>query len=296
MERRPLVALWRRLSLSVATLALFAPALRGQDREPELLRLQGVGPTGTRATVTESFSTFKFIVQNLDTSPREARVVVYYPEQEDVQFARDVWVPAQSAVTTWLPVGPAQKQSGKQGREIRMLLYDRTNGGDRLVLPPGTERIRSRAVIYTKREPTTALVRDPPSPVEDLSQAESVRFSHVVRNVIDMPDRISHVGDRTLPPTPEAFDGLDVLILAGNQLDGDPPGRAAVRRWVEQGGTLWVMLDHIQPDSAASVLGDDFDITEIDRVGLTTVLLTRPNGDTGWAARDEEKPVTLVRV
>jgi hypothetical protein len=288
LERRPLVAL--------VALVMLSPALSGQDRPSELLRLEGVGPTGPRTSVTESFTTYKFIVQNLDTSPREARVVVYYPEQEDVQYARDVWVPAQAALTTWLPVGPAPKQSGKEGREIRMLLYDRTNGGERLILPSSQERIRQRAVLYRKRDLTTAIIREPRMVDLNPSEAECVRFSNVVRNVLDLPDRVTFISDRTLPPAAEAFHGTDVLILAGSQFDADPPGRAAIRRWVEQGGTLWVMLDQCKPESAAPILGDDFDLTLVDRVGLTSVTLKKASGEMGWGTRTEEVPVELVRV
>lgn len=288
MERRPLS---RYLVLAAL---LFPAAALGQDGEP--LRLQGVGPAGTRASVTESFATYKFLVHNVGPTPREARVVVYYPEQEDVQYARDVWVPAMSALTSWVPVGPAPPQAGKEGREIRMLLYDRTGGQDRLVLPLTEERVRSRAVLYRKREPAVAIVRGPAgAETLEAESAESVHFSNVVRNTVDLPERISFVNDPTLPPTPETFDGIDVVILAGSGLDGDPAGRAALRRWVEAGGALWVMLDLATPQTVAAMLGDDADITVIDRVGLTTVTLKRANGDMGWGPRDEEEPVTLVR-
>ena len=96
---------------------------------PEPLRLDGVGPAGTRSSVTESYASFKFIVHNLGPTPRDARVVIHYPEQEGVQYARDVWVPPMSSLTSWVPVGPAPPQSAEIGREIRMLLYDRTGGG-----------------------------------------------------------------------------------------------------------------------------------------------------------------------
>ena len=191
-----------RLLLCLAASGLLTPALRGQDRDPELLRLQGVVPGGTRTTVTESPTAFQFTVLNFDTTPRDARVVVYYPEQEDVQYARDVWVPPLSALTTWLPVGPAPKQAGEVGREIRMLLFDRTNGGNRLVLPAGSERVRSRAVLYRKREQTVAVVLNLDDKI-DADADERVTFSHTVRNSIDLSDRLSFVNDGTLPPTAE---------------------------------------------------------------------------------------------
>ena len=264
---------------------------------PEPLRLDGVGPAGTRSSVTESYASFKFIVHNLGPTPRDARVVIHYPEQEGVQYARDVWVPPMSSLTSWVPVGPAPPQSAEIGREIRMLLYDRTGGGMRLVLPPTEERTRGRAILYRKREPTVTIIRSPDSvDPRDPNNAESVHFSNVVRNTLELPERAGYINVPMLPPTPETFDGIDVVIFAGTWLDGDPVGRAALRQWVAAGGALWVMLDQIKPDAVASLLGDDADVTVIDRVGLTRVELKRANGDAGWGPRDEERPVDLVRV
>src|SRR5205823_3019323 len=78
---------------------------------------------------------------------------------------------------------------------------------------------------------------------------------------------------------------------------GDPAGRQAVRRWVEQGGTLWVLLDQAGPEAVAPLLGDEFDLQVVDRVTLSTVRLHRAVDAPATAEpRDLERPVEQVRV
>ena len=71
------------------------------------------------------------------------------------------------------------------------------------------------------------------------------------------------------PPLPEAFDGIDHLVLASNRLADDPVGVRAVRQWLMRGGRLWVLLDRVDPDVLAPLLGDALDFQVVDRVSLT---------------------------
>src|SRR5262245_4812678 len=57
-------------------------------------------------------------------------------------------------------VGPAGVEGAGLSAEVEVLLYDRTDGQDRLVLPPTEERVRSRPVLYRSREPTTVIMLD----------------------------------------------------------------------------------------------------------------------------------------
>ena len=217
------------------------------DGEP--LQLRGMAIGGMRTSVTEGWGTVYVTVANTSATAREARVVLFYQSQPDVQYGRDLWVPAGSAMTAWMPIGPAPPARSQIGRELEFLLFDRTGGQNRLVLPASDERVRSRALFYRSRTPTTALFvdlsPDDPSAISrvDTVQGEALVFAHVIRHVSGMPEHLSVVTDGYLPPTPEAFDGIDQIILAGNRLGHDPPGRAALRQWVQQGGRLLVMLD-----------------------------------------------------
>jgi hypothetical protein len=292
----------RLFAIILGLLACSGPALRAQETDPKLLRAEGFIPTGPRSSVTESPGTLQVTVDNPDTTDKDARVVVFYSARRDVQYARDVWVPAHSSITTWIPIGPAPPAETLQSRQIEMLLYDRTGGAERLVLPPGEQKVRSRAVLYRKREATTAVMFDSVSnpvtgddnpPYAD-GVIELIRF---VRELPNLSDYVSFVPLGPLPPVPDAFAGIDVFVLAGNRLAQDPPGRAALRHWVEGGGTLWVMLDLVDPGVIAPILGADAPLAVVDRLGLTTIRLSRvPDNPAQAETQEVERPVDLVRV
>jgi hypothetical protein len=284
---------------ALAFIALAVPA--GPAQEKPLLLQVGM-PGGLRASVTESWGTLRFTLTNANSAPRQARIFVLYPGHDDTQFGRDVWIPAHSSLSGWVPIGPAPGEGPSLGREIQVLLYDRTDGQDVLILPPGELKVRGRPVAYRKREPTTAVVADVAAaegaPIErPQSATRALEFVHALRHTGGLSENVSVVPAGFLPPTPAAFDGIDHVVLASERLADDPPAQRALRHWVEQGGKLWVMLDLVRPQAVAPVLGDELDIQTIDRVSLTTVRVYRRDTDPRTApAREFDEPVDLVRV
>jgi hypothetical protein len=291
----------RRAVAALALLAAGAPAARAQDADSEPLRLVGVSG-GIRNAVTESEGTVRLEVANRGAEAREARVSVFYAGHQDVQYARDLHLPPHTIVTTWMTLGPAPQEPSPFRRDVEVVLRDRTGGGDRLVLPAGQERVRSRPMLYRRREATTAVLLDPvelsdPSVARPPDPDDPVVLLRSLREGQNLTEAVNVISERFLPPVPEAFDAMDVLVLAGNQLAADPGGARGVRRWVQQGGTLWVLLDRVDPATFAPLLGDDADVEVIDRVGLTTVRLHRLGEAPGaGGTRDHERPVELVRV
>jgi hypothetical protein len=278
--------------------AALAPAARGQDGP---LDLRGGMPTGPRTSVTERRAVLGFDLVNPALAPRDARITVYYDGRPAELFSRDVWVPGRAMVTTWLPVGPAPAQPFDLRRDINMVLADRTAG--RTVLRADEERVRNRLLPYRRREPTTALLTadapdpDPPQwPARHSASTRAFLAVRALRKAAGLPDAVAVPGRDFLPPAPDALDGVDHVVLADDRLAADPVGRAALRRWVIGGGKLWVMLDRVNPDDAAAIAGDDFDLRVIDRVGLTVVEPRRTAGGTPEPPRAVEEPVELVRV
>src|SRR4029077_7440226 len=71
------------------------------------------------------------------------------------------------------------------------------------------------------------------------------------------------------------------------------------RRWLERGGTVWVMLDLVEPEAIAPLLGDAFDFQVVDRVTLTSsTLVTDLAGQRQGEqqAQQHKRPVEFVRV
>jgi hypothetical protein len=280
---RPADIRWLRtfcyLLASIGIAFLSAATASAQQGEDLPLRLSGVNPDGIRTTATESWGAYSFALTNFTDKDRLGRVLVYFEHRPDVQYGRDVWVPAHSTRWSWLLVGPTEAQAGTGRREIGTLLYDRTDGQDRLILPPeAMGRIRSRAVAYREREPTTAILLDeegpdPPRyaqlPQPDSPNQESLSLARAFRLMVRQSGIVQRVERGQIAPMAKAFDGIDHFILASNRIADDPTGMRALRHWLQQGGKVWVMLDRVYPKTVAPLLGDALDFELVDRVDLT---------------------------
>src|SRR5262249_36831375 len=147
-----------------------APAQEGKTVP---LYLEAITLNSLHSYLTDSWVTVELTVANPNAESREGRVVIFYASQPDAQFARDIWVPGRSTMSTWLLVGPApKKESGVESEgsrspgprassmELQALIYERTGDKERLLLPKTEERVRTRAAIYKPREPVTSLMLD----------------------------------------------------------------------------------------------------------------------------------------
>ncbi len=286
-------------------LLLLAVPARGQPAQA--LRLDRLVPGGTRSTATESWGAYEVELTNRGDADRQARVLFSYDGQPDVQYGRDVWVPGHSTLKTWALAGPAPAQGPRISRDVRYFLYDRT-GGAEVRQSTGDERVTSRGVLYHPREPFTAVLLDdyvpegphsgrPPQPEPEAE--EIVRLVRVFRHAGGLPEDVFVLHPGPLPPTAEAFDGVDQLVIASNRVADDPAGLAALRGWVERGGRVWVLLDKVGPEVVAPLLGDGFDFEVVDRTSLTDFriepTLARKRGEAP-ERQTHERPVDFVRV
>jgi hypothetical protein len=307
--------------LACLAVALCAcPPAPAQEEDPPPLILDGLTPAGVRISATEAWGTFAFTLVNKADFDRQARVVLSYEGQPDVQYGRDVWVPAHSTLLSWVLVGPAPAQKDAKGqdaaigRELESLLYERRNGEYHLVLPPGESRRRTRGVPYRPRKVSTAIVLDPSFPDDNWTTAdestgrlpraasradEALEFAGLFRQALSLPDTVQILPPQALPVTAEAYDGIDHFIVASQRLARDTAGLLALRRWLERGGKVWVMLDLAEPEAVATLLGDAYDFQIVGRVGLTALTIEE-HGAFGTLKRQpeqrHEKPVDLVRV
>jgi hypothetical protein len=278
-----------------------------QESAPPPLRLDGMQPSGVRRTAAESWGAFEFHVTNITGIDRHARVVLFYDGEPDVQYGRELWVPPNSTISSWLLAGPAPPQEMHKSRDIQMLLYDLTDGQDLLMLPRTDERIRSRGVRYQKREPTTAILLDDPPmegpsfgrlPTPDSPAVEAVRLVRTFRYAAQLSGTVISVTSSQLPPNAEAFDGIDHFVLASRRILDDPAGLRALRHWVAHGGKLWVMLDLLDLDVVAPLLGDALDFQIADRVSLTKfgIQTFAVGRESQPSMHEHEQAITFARV
>lgn len=304
----------RNLALRVGLTALlsvlpYAPAA-AQERQAPLLRLEKMTPGGARATATDGWGAYDLAVINASDKDRMARVLVLFDERPDVQYGRDVWVPAHAVLETLMLVGPAPSHGRQMMRDVQSLLYERRDGAEHLMLPPGEERVRSRGITYRPRAAFTTILLDPESVVEpppgrlprpDSRDEEALHLARAFRlthNLSDIVPRLP-LPPGLLPPLEQTFDGIDHFILASNRIARDPGGMQALRRWLQQGGKVWVMLDLVEPDTLAPLLGDALDFAVVDRVSLTSFQIeTYPTSQRMFQppVQKHERPVGFVRV
>lgn len=268
------------------------------------LQMVGGLPNGVRASLTESWGSLGFILTNPNPEARLARLLAYFPEEPDRQYGRDVWLPGNASLTSWLLIGPAAPQKSKSAREVQFLFYDRTDGQDRLLLSPSGGRFRSQRVGYSSREPVTTLLMDPgdgeSKPEDPLGDhPEPLRVTEAFRECCGLSAIVSQIGENRLPPIPEAFEGIDHFVLASDRLAGDTAGMLALRHWVLRGGKLWIQLDRVSPETVALLLGGNPNMEIVDRTSLTSFAI-RTALVTPDRIEDEkqelEQPVEFVRV
>jgi hypothetical protein len=293
--------------LVCAALLLWGPTASAQERNPSLA-VGGLVPGGIRNSATESWGTYDFTLSNRTDTDRLGRVLVFFEGRPDLQYGRDVWLPAHSTLATWMFVGPAPEQEHANSRAIDSLLYDRSDSNDHLVLPSTEERVRSRLVLYRKREPyTTILLDDEPDedivfgrlPQPESRSEEALRLTRSFRSVRNLSGLVQTINPGPLVPSPEAFEGIDHFVLASGRIKNDPAGMQALRRWLERGGKVWVMLDLVEPDVIAPLLGDALDFQVVDRVSLTTLKIETPASGLNVPdalVEQHEQPVAFVRV
>jgi hypothetical protein len=300
------------------------PGARAQEDQP--LHFEGFDLNGLHAALTDHWISLQVTVSNPNATARQARVVLRYATDPDVQYARDIWVPARSSIATWMLAGPApdvdaaqdgvdkshpqdgvDKSHPQNARDLQFLLFDITGGVERFVPPAQGDRPRSRYMTYRKREPITCIMIDPAAAPADLNggfEAETdngdvVPLVRAFRAAAALSGNVRSYEGTFLPPTAEGFDGVEHFVLATRRLADDPAGLQALRRWVLEGGKLWVMLDLVEPETVAQLLNDSTGFQVVDRTTLTTVRIEDRHplrGEHEPSVQALEQPVDFVRV
>jgi hypothetical protein len=285
---------------------ILCPRASAQQGSTAALRLGTVMPGGARTSVTESWGTFECEITNPTDVDRLARVLLFYQGQREVQFGRDVWVPAHSTISTWLLAGPPDLPPTAVSCEVLALVGEPTGDDEHLFLPTTQRGLIPRRVLYRPREVSAAVLIDEDVPEgsghgdlprPDSQAEEALRLVRTLRASAKLPEFL-HVRPGALPVNAEAFAGIDQFVLASNRIARDPAGMQALRRWLQQGGRAWVMLDVVDVETLDALLGESLDFEVVDRGGLTTFDL-----ETASAARSSQpetqhhdRSVNFVRV
>ena len=240
---------------------------------------------------------------NRSDQPAEAMATVYVAGQSRHQYARRMWLPPRSYRRSWCPLKMPDIPRRYGAVEVVSLAVGYQGGMEVLWEDASGNRRPSGLLPLDHVRGTTASVghRRLSSPFGEEPEAteEVRRLVQAFNEAGGLPMIVLGLGGKFLVPIPEALDGLDYLVVAGDQLATDAAALRAVRQWLLGGRTLWVTLDRVSPHTVELLLGDVFDCQVVDRVGLTSVEIQ--DGKTGEPVGDEgpqeyEDPVEMVRV
>ena len=275
----------------------------------------------------------KTTVSNPSDQDREALSIVYFDADPGLQFGRRVWLPANSRRAVWIPVLipeniipeniipeniiPDEQQRGEYVTAIaNVMLLDESGDKERILTPDWRQlAIRSNFFVDKTGEPITVQITgesNSPAPVvggfsEDQISGETFR---TMRIFLGLGNSVPELIDPRVPIVPALLESADQLIVRGNRLATDAPGRTAIRQWVQKGGRLWIMLDSVEEETCQRLLGDACDFEYVDRVGLVNFQskfsegLSGPQNSTRFDLRssndggiqEHEHPVEFVRV
>ncbi|CAN5204626.1 hypothetical protein BH10PLA2_BH10PLA2_30350 [soil metagenome] len=277
---------------------------QSSDQPP---RLRGMFAAGARSYLSERPGTLDFGIVNRADQGIQTRVVSFYGENMERQYGRDVWVPAKSTLHSWFRVGPPLDKPVSNSVEMRTFFYEKVGNSERLIKSPNNQPFHSTWLPFQK-DAITSLMLDADiedgsgvmdSPEKQLETEELREFIRVFRHGCDLSPIVNSIKQQFLPPIPEAFDGIDQFVLASDRLSRDTLGQRALRGWLEQGGHLWIPVDHVAQETITSLLGDVLDFQIVNRVSLTDVALTNSSGRAYFAEKQSrafEQPIQFVRV
>lgn len=294
-RREPVRELVRVAVSAVAFLLLLEPAAAEGPYFSRLGQFSGIG-----YYVPQKWGLLKTELVNPTDEPVELLATSYFDGDPNLQYGREFWIPPRAIRRDTYPIfAPARLAQGGRATEVHSLLFDRTGSGEVMITRP------SGPVLHTDRVPVlyattiTGMISDR-GRADARDDPHSYEAAVAMRLSFGLTRRVIVMEERFLPPTPESLEGLGQLILVNDGIARDAAGLSAVRRWVQAGGKLWIMLDEVDRETVDLLLGDTLDWQVVDRVPLTEVTFeaveSRREDLTAYETRHFDDPVDLLQV
>jgi hypothetical protein len=248
--------------------------------------------------LSDRWGTIQLQFTNLDDQPAELFAATYFEQERTLQFGRKAWVPAKARLSLAHPIKIPPVEEGVRSLNFRTMLLEASQDNEVLVRG-GSGDLQLKGTLRLGEEPATALI-DVAEETSDLGNFNRLAYELVVaaKSSELLGRKMAQLFDPILPATPEAYSSIDQIIVADNRLTSDGPAVTAIRRWLYDGGHLWVLLDRVDPQLLELLLGEEFRCQVMDRVELTTVRM-EPTGRTAAAqasVRDYDQAIGMVRV
>ncbi len=290
-------------------LLLSATVIAQSSVEPPKTFSLGVAPGGTQRHVPGRWATLSIGARNNTDVDAEQSVAVIVADQQNLQYARRLWVPAGALRRSWLPIQiPPDIPTDQLQLDITsMQLGESVDGDEQFQANEIGMPTVERTLLLSHEDSRCAVVFATP---DYYIETESDKFNALTYTVNAGRDGVYdsrggsgviHWIDDFLPPSPVGLNSIDQLVIASGQLLRDSTAAAQLRKWVFEGGQLWIMTDQIPPEIVRQLIGDTTCYEIVDRVELNEFSITTvDNSGVSQRATIEnwtsETPVELLRV
>ena len=280
--------------LAVLTCALgkFANAdeAAGDQPEPVSEPFVRITQAGLMRYSDETWGIVQATAYNRATTPVEVNGVAWFVSDPGLQFSRRFVVPPGSARTVWMPVLTPRVPDGTKAVDVQWATI-RKDGS--LVSNRQGERLSDATIRFPKTQLVIAEIRG-----SSRKQLETGELLRNMRNEVGRDAKVLGLLAPPFPPAREAWDIADIVVVTGDEIADDAAGLMALRSWTQDGGRLWLQLDHIQSETVAALLGDTLPFEEIDRTSTVDVEMIPGEDSRPFNVQriGFERPVAFTRV
>ncbi len=272
--------------------------------EPATLKIDvaRASPGGVHIYAPEKWGLLHVNVTNAGEQPRHVLVATYFDVEPTLQYARRLRVPANTALHASVPV-LIPKVDAKDGRQLNYhsLIFDVDGPREVLMKSDSGALLQDGALLVNFDRRISGFIDDPDAESEN-SGTEAYELLVACRIAQHLDRRVGKASSEGLPFDEQSLDALTNLVITGNRLLKDEAGLAAIRRWMFNGGRVWLMADSTDPRVCELLLGDEASLHVVDRAELNSVrvdLEVDPSLKISKAPAqtiEHEVPVNLLRV
>lgn len=274
-----------------------------QDEADTGVRL-ALSTTGVDRYAPGKWSTFGVRSENRSDEDREATISVSLGDDKHRQFARRLRIPAGTRRTSWLPIRPPHTMDPEaHALHAFVLKVVHTDSGDVLARGLRDTIVTESLFPVAGLNPQTGTIFDIPEAATDALDPrddEAIDLIVAGRESALANTVMINLREKVLPPYSQAYDGLDQIVVCGNDALADSAAAAAIRAWLARGGHLWFMIDLVRPETVQAVLGDAIPYEVVDRIELTSFTLNTPSAvgrrEEPLELRETERAIEFVRV
>ncbi len=218
---------------------------------------------GTGMAVFERWSLARATAINRTDQPLNAEIVFEVTGLKGIQVARQAWVPANTERSVNLPILAPE---GKMNADRRFMPLK----GQAFLLDAATE---TESKLSNSANMTALRARASLPSVTFLGRNDAVRqFLQDLTSWDSEEFRPDHLDEMSTPIAPVGYASTDVLVAA-ESLPLSPAQIETIRRYLMDGGRLWIPLDVVGEDYARQLLGGVMqstvlDVSQTDKVRL----------------------------